>query len=70
MAFYTLIEDLQLVATAAGLPRTEKMMVNYGLEIVQRREILRRAYWSGLGKMRQIRHGLPSKGTLAKPIET
>ena len=36
MVFYTLIEDLQKLATAAKLPRTEQMMVDYGLGIIQR----------------------------------
>ena len=36
MAFFTLIEDLQKVAKAAGLPWTEKMLINYGLDIIQK----------------------------------
>ena len=36
MAFITFIEDLQLVATAAGLPWTEQMLINYGLDIIQK----------------------------------
>ena len=36
MVFYTMIEDLQTLAEAARLPRTNQMMVSYGLGIIQR----------------------------------
>ena len=36
MAFYTLIEDLQKVAKAAGLPQTEEMLINHGLDIIKK----------------------------------
>ena len=36
MGFFTMIEDFQVLATAAGLPRTDEMLINYGLEIIQK----------------------------------
>ena len=36
MSFYTIIEDFQKIATAAGVPRTEKMLINYGMDIIQK----------------------------------
>ena len=36
MIFYKMIEDLHRLTEAAGLPRTQEMLIDYGLEIVQR----------------------------------
>ena len=36
MIFFSLIDDLQLLAEAANEPRTEQQLMNHGLEIIQR----------------------------------
>ena len=36
MSFYHLIEELQTLATAAKIPRTETQMINYGIDILQK----------------------------------
>ena len=36
MGFFTLIKDFQVLAKAAGLPRTDEMLINNGLDIVQK----------------------------------
>ena len=36
MIFFNMIEDLQTLAEAAKIPRTEEMLISHGLEIIQR----------------------------------
>ena len=36
VSFYTLIEDLQRLSTAAKIPRTNEQMVSYGINIIQK----------------------------------
>ena len=36
MMFYTMIKDLQMIAEAAQIPRTNEMLVVYGLEAIQK----------------------------------
>ena len=39
MVFLTAIEDLQKLATAAKIPRTEQQLISIGITIIQKRRL-------------------------------
>ena len=57
MGSYHAFDDLQMLTTAAKVPKTEEQLINYGLETIQKLEILKKVSPIGLKNHWNNKHG-------------